>query len=105
MILRFLFNFFPLSLQLFAEVLIEDPVLVQEIALSQLEVGADEEKKIVRENQLFILDSFSTFLELATLHHRLIEVATESARLARLVGQYCWFSDGDLREVWFVGKK
>ncbi|KAM6365997.1 uncharacterized protein FN964_002404 [Alca torda] len=69
---------------LFAEVLIEDPVLVQEIALSQLEVGTDEEKKTVRENQLFILDSFSTLLELATLRHRLIEVATESAWLARL---------------------
>ena len=78
---------FSLSLQLFAEVLIEDPVLVQEIALSLLEVGADEEKKTGREKQLFILDSFSTLLELATLRRRLIEVATESAQLARLVGQ------------------
>ncbi|KAM6207430.1 coiled-coil domain-containing protein 162-like [Sarcoramphus papa] len=69
---------------LFAEVLIEDPVLVQEIALSLLEVGADEEKKTGREKQHFILDSFSTLLELATLRHRLIEVATESAQLARL---------------------
>ncbi|KAF1672414.1 hypothetical protein FQV07_0003308, partial [Pygoscelis papua] len=68
---------------LFAGVLIEDPVLVQEIALSLLEVGADEEKKTGSEKQLFILDSFSTILELATLCHRLIEVATESARLAR----------------------
>ncbi|KAM6272111.1 LOW QUALITY PROTEIN: coiled-coil domain-containing protein 162-like [Spheniscus humboldti] len=68
---------------LFAEVLLEDPVLVQEIALSLLEVGADEEKKTDSENQLFILDSFSMMLELATLCHRLIEVATESARLAR----------------------
>ncbi|KAF1504917.1 hypothetical protein FQV18_0002110, partial [Eudyptula minor novaehollandiae] len=68
---------------LFAEVLLEDPVLVQEIALSLLEVGADEEKKTDSEKQLFILDSFSTMLELATLRHRLIEVATESTRLAR----------------------
>ncbi|KAF1558479.1 hypothetical protein FQV10_0004455, partial [Eudyptes schlegeli] len=68
---------------LFAEVLLEDPVLVQEIALSLLEVGADEEKKTDSEKQLFILDSFSTMLELATLCHRLIEVATESTWLAR----------------------
>ncbi|KAK4824337.1 hypothetical protein QYF61_013672 [Mycteria americana] len=64
---------------LFVEVLIEDPVLAQEISLSLLEVGADEEKKIGRENQLFILGSFSMLLELATLRHRLTEVATESA--------------------------
>ncbi|PKU46039.1 hypothetical protein llap_3659 [Limosa lapponica baueri] len=69
--------------KLFAKVLIEDPVLVQEIALSLLEVGTEKEKKIGREKQLFILDFFSTLLELATLCHRLIEVATESARLAR----------------------
>ncbi|XP_009892173.1 PREDICTED: transmembrane protein FLJ37396 [Charadrius vociferus] len=69
---------------LFAEVLIEDPALVQEIALSLLEEGADEEKKTSREKQLFILDSFSMLLELAMLRHRLIEVSTESALLARL---------------------
>ncbi|XP_015714160.1 uncharacterized protein CCDC162P isoform X2 [Coturnix japonica] len=69
---------------LFAETLIEDPVLVQEIALSLLEVGADEERKEGKEKQLFILDSFSMLLELITLRHRLIEVATESARLASL---------------------
>lgn len=92
-------------MQLFAEVLIEDPVMVQEIALSLLEVGVDEEKKTGREKQLFILDSFSMLMELVTLRHRLIEVATESAQLARLVGQYCHFSYGDLREVWFIGKK
>ncbi|XP_054675028.1 uncharacterized protein LOC129203961 isoform X2 [Grus americana] len=68
---------------LFAEVLIEDPVMVQEIALSLLEVGVDEEKKTGREKQLFILDSFSMLMELVTLRHRLIEVATESAQLAR----------------------
>lgn len=87
MILGFSFFFSSLPLQLFAEVLIEDPVLVQEIALSLLEEGADEEKKTSREKQLFILDSFSMLLELATLRHRLIEVSTESALLARLVGQ------------------
>ncbi|XP_021248547.1 putative uncharacterized protein C6orf183 homolog [Numida meleagris] len=69
---------------LFAEVLIEDPVLVQEIALSLLEVGADEERKEGKERQFFILDSFSMLLELITLRHRLTEVATESVRLASL---------------------
>ncbi|XP_031408370.1 uncharacterized protein CCDC162P isoform X1 [Meleagris gallopavo] len=70
---------------LFAEILIEDPVLVQDIALSLLEVRAVEEIKEDRERQLFILDSFSLLLELITLRHRLIEAATESAQLARLV--------------------
>lgn len=70
---------------MFAEILIEDPVLVQDIALSLLEERADEERKEGRERQLFILDSFSLLLELITLRHRLIEVATESSQLARLV--------------------
>ncbi|XP_048793577.1 uncharacterized protein LOC125689888 isoform X1 [Lagopus muta] len=69
---------------LFAEILIEDPVLVQDIALSLLEERADEERKEGRERQLFILDSFSLLLELITLRHRLIEVATESSQLASL---------------------
>ncbi|OXB71128.1 UNVERIFIED_CONTAM: hypothetical protein H355_008315, partial [Colinus virginianus] len=69
---------------LFAEVLIEDPVLMQEIALSLLEVGANQERKEGKERQFFILDSFSMLLELITLRHRLIEVATESAQLASL---------------------
>ncbi|XP_050565774.1 uncharacterized protein LOC126913250 [Cygnus atratus] len=69
---------------LFAEVLIEDPMLVQEIALSLLEMGADEERMEGRGRQFLMLDSFSTLLELVTLRHRLVEVATESAQLARL---------------------
>lgn len=79
------YHFFSLTSQLFAEILIEDPVLVQDIALSLLEERADEERKEGRERQLFILDSFSLLLELITLRHRLIEVATESSQLARLV--------------------
>ncbi|XP_035179068.1 uncharacterized protein LOC118165223 isoform X3 [Oxyura jamaicensis] len=69
---------------LFAEVLIEDPMLVQEIALSLLEMGTDKERMEGRGRQFLMLDSFSTLLELVTLRHRLIEVATESAQLARL---------------------
>jgi len=86
-------------LQLFTEVLIEDPALVQEIALSLLEVGPDEEKETDSEKQVFILDSFSTLLELAMLCHRLMEVVTRS------VGWEGWFSCGDLRDLWSVGKK
>lgn len=42
---EFFIYFLPLFLQLFSEVLMEDPVLVQEVALLLLEMGADEEKK------------------------------------------------------------
>ncbi|XP_066849266.1 uncharacterized protein [Anser cygnoides] len=69
---------------LFADVLIEDPMLVQEIAFSLLGMGADEERMEGRGRQFLMLDSFSTLLELVTLRHRLVEVATESAQLARL---------------------
>lgn len=42
---EFFIYFLPLFLQLFSAVLMEDPVLVQEVALLLLEMGADEEKK------------------------------------------------------------
>ncbi|XP_065592101.1 uncharacterized protein LOC136048375 [Cyrtonyx montezumae] len=86
---------------LFAEVLIEDPVLMQEITLSLLEVGADQERKEGKERQFFILDSFSLLLELITLRHWLIEAATESVLLARLVDRYCWFTYENVIEAQF----
>lgn len=78
-----------LPLQLFSDVLVDDPVLVKEIAMSVVESGADEEKKQSKGKQTFILDSFSRLLELVTLRHRLIESTMESARLARLVLSTC----------------
>ncbi|XP_019375660.1 PREDICTED: transmembrane protein FLJ37396 isoform X2 [Gavialis gangeticus] len=68
---------------LFSDVLVDDPVLVREIAMSVVESGADEEKKQGKGKQTFILDSFSRLLELVTLRHRLIETTMESARLAK----------------------
>ncbi|KAM7171725.1 coiled-coil domain-containing protein 162-like [Macrochelys suwanniensis] len=69
---------------LFADTLLEDPLLVRDIAMLALESGTDEEKKQGREKQAFILDIFSRLLELITLRHRLIETALESAQLARM---------------------
>ncbi|XP_073193092.1 uncharacterized protein [Lepidochelys kempii] len=69
---------------LFADTLLEDPLLVRDIAMLALESGAHEEKKQGREKQAFILDIFSRLLELITLRHRLIETALESAQLARM---------------------
>ncbi|XP_019393423.1 PREDICTED: transmembrane protein FLJ37396 isoform X1 [Crocodylus porosus] len=73
----------PIQKDLFSDVLVDDPVLVREIAMSVVESGADEEKKQGKGKQTFILDSFSRLLELVTLRHRLIESTMESARLAR----------------------
>ncbi|CAM4545860.1 unnamed protein product [Caretta caretta] len=67
---------------LFADTLLEDPLLVRDIAMLALESGAHEEKKQGREKQAFILDIFSRLLELITLRHRLIETVLESAQLA-----------------------
>ncbi|CAM4533119.1 unnamed protein product [Lepidochelys olivacea] len=69
---------------LFADTLLEDPLLVRDIAMLALESGAHEEKKQGREKQAFILDIFSRLLELITLRHQLIETALESAQLARM---------------------
>ncbi|KAM9156376.1 coiled-coil domain-containing protein 162-like [Pangshura tecta] len=69
---------------LFAGTLLEDPLLVRDIAMLALESGTDEEKKQGGIKQAFILDIFSRLLELITLRHRLIETALESAQLARM---------------------
>ncbi|KAJ6660255.1 hypothetical protein lerEdw1_017955 [Lerista edwardsae] len=73
---------------LFAGVLIEDPSLVREIAVSALKSRADEEQKQSKEKQAFILDVFSRLLEVLTLRHRLKEAAVESAQLGRLYKEF-----------------
>ncbi|XP_029452705.1 uncharacterized protein LOC115088588 [Rhinatrema bivittatum] len=73
-----------LQRDLFADVLIEDPLLVKELALSVVESVAEEGDKRGREKQALALDTFSRMLEVITLRHRLVEAALESALLARL---------------------
>ncbi|XP_066478822.1 uncharacterized protein [Tiliqua scincoides] len=73
---------------LFADVLIEDPSLVREIAMSALKSRTDEGQKQSKEKQALILNVFSRLLELLTLRHRLIEAAVESAQLGRLYKEF-----------------
>ncbi|XP_031757880.1 uncharacterized protein LOC100496491 isoform X2 [Xenopus tropicalis] len=67
---------------LFAEVLIEDPLVVKDICLSALDL-ADEDKKHGRSKQNFILETFAKVLELVTIRHRLIETSAETVQLSR----------------------
>nr|XP_034965158.1 uncharacterized protein LOC118082199 isoform X3 [Zootoca vivipara] len=73
---------------LFTEVLVEDPGLVREIAMSALKSAEEGKQKQGNEKQDFILNIFSRLLELLTLRHRLIEAAVESAQLQRLYKEF-----------------
>ncbi|XP_030051526.1 uncharacterized protein LOC115465264 [Microcaecilia unicolor] len=73
-----------LQRDLFADVLIEDPLLLKELALSTVASAAEEGEIWGREKQALVLDTFSRLLEIITLRHRLVEAALESALLARL---------------------
>nr|XP_033794395.1 uncharacterized protein LOC117357639 isoform X2 [Geotrypetes seraphini] len=68
---------------LFADVLIEDPLLMKELAFSMVESAALEGELWGREKQALVLDTFSRLLEIITLRHRFVEAALESALLAR----------------------
>ncbi|OCT80388.1 uncharacterized protein ccdc162p.L [Xenopus laevis] len=74
---------------LFAEVLIEDPLLVKDICLSALD-SADEDKKHGRSKQMLILETFAKVLELVTIRHRLIETSAETVLLS---GAYTAFAE------------
>ncbi|XP_077158407.1 uncharacterized protein LOC143819972 isoform X3 [Paroedura picta] len=69
---------------LFMDVLVEDPSLVREIAMSALTSVTGGEEKQGKEKQVFVVNVFSRLLEVLTLRHRLIEAAVESAQLGRL---------------------
>nr|XP_028577507.1 uncharacterized protein LOC114593298 [Podarcis muralis] len=73
---------------LFTDVLVEDPCLVREIAMSALKSAEEGKQKQGKEKQAFILNIFSRLLELLTLRHRLIEAAVESAQLQRLYKEF-----------------
>nr|XP_060630159.1 uncharacterized protein LOC132774240 [Anolis sagrei ordinatus] len=75
--------------ELFTEVLVEDPSLVREIAVSALKsVAKEEQNKGNKEKQTLILNIFSRLLELLVLRHRLIEAAMESAQMGRLYKEF-----------------
>ncbi|XP_067841118.1 uncharacterized protein si:ch73-242m19.1 [Heptranchias perlo] len=69
---------------LFSGVFIEDPLFVRDIGVSFIEVAEEDENRLGAEKQAFMLHTFSRLLEIITLRHRLIEVASETALLARL---------------------
>ncbi|XP_042300836.1 uncharacterized protein LOC121918885 isoform X2 [Sceloporus undulatus] len=74
---------------LFTEILIEDPSLVKEIAVSALKSEIKEEQnKGNKEKQILILNVFSRLLELLVLRYRLIEAAVESAQMGRLYKEF-----------------
>lgn len=69
-------------MQLFEEVLVEDPLMVRDICMRALN-SVDEEKKHGTAKQIFILETFSKMIELITLRHRIIETSLETALLSR----------------------
>ncbi|XP_062825081.1 uncharacterized protein ccdc162 isoform X2 [Anolis carolinensis] len=75
--------------ELFSGVLVEDPSLVREIAVSALKsVAKEEQNKGNKEKQMLILNIFSRLLELLVLRHRLAEAAMESAQMGRLYKEF-----------------
>ncbi|KAM6460286.1 uncharacterized protein PHA67_008900 isoform 3-T4 [Liasis olivaceus] len=73
---------------IFADVLVEDPLIVREIVTSALKSIAEEEQRLSKEKQAITLNVFSRLLELLTLRHRLIEAAVEGAQLGRLYKEF-----------------
>ncbi|XP_069461326.1 uncharacterized protein [Ambystoma mexicanum] len=69
---------------LFADVIMEDPLLLQDIGLRAVESTANVEQKQGKAKQAFIVQTFSKLLELITLRHRLMETALETVPLTRL---------------------
>uniref|UniRef100_UPI00398EB9BA uncharacterized protein isoform X2 n=1 Tax=Pristiophorus japonicus TaxID=55135 RepID=UPI00398EB9BA len=68
---------------LFSGVFIEDPLFVRDVGVSFIEAAEEVENRRA-EKQAFMLHTFSRLLEIITLRHRLTEVASETALLARL---------------------
>ncbi|KAG8123958.1 hypothetical protein E2320_019560 [Naja naja] len=69
---------------IFADVLVEDPLIIREIVTLALKSVSEEEQRPSKEKQTITLNVFSRFLEVLTLRHRLIEAAIEGAQLGRL---------------------
>ncbi|XP_039207102.1 uncharacterized protein LOC120311541 isoform X2 [Crotalus tigris] len=73
---------------IFADVLVEDPLIIREIVTSALKSASEEEQRSSKEKQTITLNVFSRLLELLTLRHRLIEAAVEGAQLGRLYKEF-----------------
>ncbi|XP_078503868.1 uncharacterized protein LOC144762518 [Lissotriton helveticus] len=73
---------------LFADVMMEDPLMLRDIGLYVVESTADDEQSQGKGKQAFITQTFSKILELITLRHRLMESALETAQLSRLYRMY-----------------
>ncbi|KAL7987853.1 hypothetical protein Chor_006772 [Crotalus horridus] len=73
---------------IFADVMVEDPLIIREIVTSALKSASEEEQRSSKEKQTITLNVFSRLLELLTLRHRLIEAAVEGAQLGRLYKEF-----------------
>ncbi|XP_060545086.1 uncharacterized protein LOC117660839 isoform X3 [Pantherophis guttatus] len=73
---------------IFADVLVEDPLIIREIVTLALKSVSEEEQRSSKEKQTITLNVFSRLLELLTLRHRLIETAVEGAQLGRLYKEF-----------------
>ncbi|XP_008289483.1 coiled-coil domain-containing protein 162 [Stegastes partitus] len=77
---------------LFSDVFVDDPVLVQKLGLSVVKRAEEKDMKQGREKQLLAVETFIQLLELVTVRHRLLEAASETAHLA----QEAFLSSGDV---------
>ncbi|XP_032071184.1 uncharacterized protein LOC116507263 [Thamnophis elegans] len=73
---------------IFADVLVENPLIIREIVTLALKSVSEEEQRPSKEKQTITLNVFSRLLELLTLRHRLIEAAVEGAQLGRLYKEF-----------------
>ncbi|XP_042188824.1 uncharacterized protein LOC121848532 [Callorhinchus milii] len=69
---------------LFSDVFIEDPLFVSGVGVSAMEATDEDEKTQGGQRWVLMLNTFCRLLEIITLRHRLIEVSSETALLARL---------------------
>ncbi|XP_054846477.1 coiled-coil domain-containing protein 162-like [Eublepharis macularius] len=79
---------FQIQKDVFVDVLVEDPSLVREIAMSALKSVTEEELKRDKGKHVHVVTIFSRLLELLTLRHRLIEAAVETAQLGRIYKEF-----------------
>ncbi|XP_025756859.1 uncharacterized protein si:ch73-242m19.1 isoform X3 [Oreochromis niloticus] len=70
--------------QLFSDVFIEDPILVQKLGLSLVKAAEERDMKQGPDKQLCAVETLSMLLELMSIRHRLLESASETAHLAQL---------------------
>ncbi|KAL3968597.1 granzyme K [Sarotherodon galilaeus] len=69
---------------LFSDVFIEDPLLVQKLGLSLVKAAEERDMKQGPDKHLCAVETLSMLLELMSIRHRLLESASETAHLAQL---------------------